>query len=137
MMQAEKFEEVFKMKGGRARTMLPAKRRKKLKPAYHPRPQGVYSEAVVAVECFLMCRNRAESSLVRFPRDLVRLIAKIVYETRYNSLWMRVRAIKMNLDALDDLKKQIQQNPKDEEALERNEMLLEKIESLNAYFDIE
>jgi len=50
---------------------------------------------------------------------------------------MRVRAIKMNLDALDDLKKQIQQNPKDEEALERNEMLLEKIESLNAYFDIE
>ena len=125
------------MKGGRARTMLPAKRRKKLKPAYHPRPQGVYSEAVVAVECFLMCRNRAESSLVRFPRDLVRLIAKIVYETRYNSLWMRVRAIKMNLDALDDLKKQIQQNPKDEEALERNEMLLEKIESLNAYFDIE
>jgi hypothetical protein len=101
-----------------------------------PCPFGVYREAIEATECILLCRNRAESSLARFPRDLVRFIAKMVYETRYSKIWLRTRKIQKNLHSLKRLRKQINDNPQDEEALEKNEMLLEKIEALSVYLDI-
>lgn len=101
-----------------------------------PCSSGAYREAIEATECILLCRNRAESSLARFPRDLVRFIAKMVYETRYSTSWMRPRQIQKNLHFLKRLRKQINHNPQDEEALEKNEALLEKIEALSVYLDI-
>jgi hypothetical protein len=55
-----------------------------------PCSRGFYREAIEATECILLCRNRAESSLANFPRDLVRVIAKTVYETRYSTISMQL-----------------------------------------------
>lgn len=110
----------------RGRVIEVAKRREKRPPIR----RGVYREAIEAIFCFLMCRSR----IPNFSKDVARIIAKMVYETRYSRIWLEGKKADAGRDSIERLKKQIISNPQDEDEMERNESIQERIEALSEFY---
>jgi hypothetical protein len=55
----------------------------------------------------------------------------MVYETRYSRIWLEGKTADAGRDSIERLKKQIISNPQDEDEMERNEGIQERIEALS------
>jgi hypothetical protein len=111
-----------------------AKRSRGRRPGYVPHPLGPYREAIKATRYLLLCRNQRQDLFVIFPKDLIRIIAKLVYETRYDDIWMRARNLGKSFKRLEILERRIEQDPNNEELIEKREVLIDKIEAISESF---